>query len=29
MKLIPIGVVIAALVALPFLISGYHQGLAT
>src|SRR5207245_1350823 len=29
MKLVPIGVVVAVLVALPFLISGYHQGLAT
>ena len=29
MKLIPIGIVVAVLVALPFLISGYHQGLAT
>jgi branched-chain amino acid transport system permease protein len=29
MKLIPIGIVAAVLVALPFLISGYHQGLAT
>ena len=29
MKLIPIGIVAAVIVALPFLISGYHQGLAT
>jgi branched-chain amino acid transport system permease protein len=29
MKLVPIGVVVGVLVALPFLISGYHQGLAT
>jgi branched-chain amino acid transport system permease protein len=29
MKLVPIGVVVAVVVALPFLISGYHQGLAT
>src|SRR2546423_9411863 len=29
MKLVPIGVVVAVLVALPFFISGYHQGLAT
>ena len=29
MKFVPIGVVAAVVVALPFLISGYHQGLAT
>ena len=29
MKLVPIGIVVAVVVALPFLISGYHQGLAT
>jgi branched-chain amino acid transport system permease protein len=29
MKLVPIGLVVAVVVALPFLISGYHQGLAT
>jgi branched-chain amino acid transport system permease protein len=29
MKLVPIGVVVAVIVVLPFLISGYHQGLAT
>ena len=29
MKLVPIGIVVAVIVALPFLISGYHQGLAT
>jgi len=29
MKFVPIGVVVAVVVALPFLISGYHQGLAT
>ena len=29
MKLVPIAIVAAVVVALPFLISGYHQGLAT
>src|SRR5206468_6724123 len=29
MKLVPIGIVAAVVVVLPFLLSGYHQGLAT
>ena len=29
MRLVPIAAVVVVIVALPFLISGYHQGLAT